>query len=119
MGRQGIWATGVGVLMLALTGGIIAFAADADGPEPSAQEKALAVAKVSEDVSKRGRLEGVSLWEGRIAAGGFSQTSALPDKELCQQRWDYLGLGDVYGGTNAYEFVAGCVQEPADRLMNG
>ncbi|MFE4336740.1 hypothetical protein ACFRQM_47645 [Streptomyces sp. NPDC056831] len=109
----------MGVLMLALTGEIIAFAADQNGPEPTVQEKALAVTKVTAEARKRGELEGVSLWKGRIAAGGFSRTSALPDEALCQQRWDYLGLGDVYGEANDYSFVAGCVQEPADRLMNG
>lgn len=45
MRRQGIWAIGVGMLVLALTGGVIAFAAGSGEPEPTALEQAEARAE--------------------------------------------------------------------------
>ncbi|MFE7395220.1 hypothetical protein [Streptomyces sp. NPDC057557] len=118
MGRQGMWAIGVGVLMLALTGGIIAFEAGSGEPAPTAQEQAEARAEQSVAAVKRAKVEGIRLWEQRLAAGGYSRTSALPDEELCGKQWTSLGLDSVYGD-NRRLFVRECVQGAADKMMGG
>ncbi|MFJ7422759.1 hypothetical protein ACIQXD_29770 [Streptomyces uncialis] len=87
--------------------------------EPTEREQVKAAAETQIEALRRGETEGVSLWKQRMAAGGYSRTSALPDDEVCQKQWDRLNLAAEYGERNAYQFVEACTDEPARRLMSG
>ncbi|MGW4200913.1 hypothetical protein [Streptomyces sp. NPDC004726] len=119
MGRQAKWAVGVGALILALIGGIFAAMSGGDEPEPSSQEQVKQAAEAQIAALKRGEIAGALLWEQRMAAGGYSRTSALPDEEACRERWQALDLAKEFGDSNDFLFISSCVQAPADKLLGG
>ncbi|TQE30936.1 hypothetical protein Sipo8835_22940 [Streptomyces ipomoeae] len=115
MGRQGRWAIVLAVVMLALTGGIVAVTVESSEPELSVKEQAQRDLDKVLEIRELGKSEGLALWENNKAAGS-APVAALPDERACQDRWNDLELAKTYGEGVAYQFVRACQDEPPKQM---
>ncbi|GAA1353692.1 hypothetical protein [Streptomyces beijiangensis] len=105
------------VVMLAIAGGVVAFAASSGtsdgGGSAREQVKSEAQARVDETarVQERGRIAGEQLRNVRLHRGGVTRVQALPTEADCGQQWDYQDLAKEFGDKHRVDFVYGCTHD--------